>query len=144
MSFVPSFSGLTELTRSVDGPVAQHLERLVDRMVLEAEGTCPVAPPPEFPPGRWAHPPLHTTIIRSDVHAVEGGLVAIFGSMAPYAKSVHEGSPPHVIRARFAKALRFRGKSGAVVLRASVNHPGTVKAKANPWLLRAAHRILRG
>lgn len=143
-TFVPDTAGMHDVFRSVDGPLGRYVDELVDRMVVEAEGMCPVAPPPEFPPGRWAHPPLHTTMERSRVYATADGVGARYGSNAPYASSVHDGSRPHKIRARFAKTLRFRNKSGVVVFPVEVDHPGTTKARANPWLLRAAHRILNG
>lgn len=130
-----------ELLRSVEGPLGQHIDQLVDRMVAEAVSTCPVAPPAEFPPGRWAHPPLRDTIERSRVYPTVDGLAARFGTKAPYAASVHDGSRPHPIRARFAKTLRFRNKGGVVVFPVAVRHPGT---HPNPWLQRAADRILRG
>lgn len=140
-TFVPDTAGIHELVRSVDGPLAHHVDQLVDRMVIEAEGLCPVAPPPEFPPGRWAHRPLHTTIERSRVYPTADGIAARFGSNAPYAAAVHDGSRPHPIRARFAKTLRFRHR-GIVVFPTQVNHPGN--RRPNPWLQRAADRILRG
>ncbi len=141
MTFVPSAAGMHELVRSVNGPVAHHVDALVDRMIIEATATCPVGPPAEFPPGRWAHPPLRSTIERSRVYPTVDGVAARFGSHAPYAASVHDGARPHPIRARFAKVLRFRNKGGAVVFTAAVAHPGN---KPNPWLLRAAQRILQG
>lgn len=140
-AFVPSFAGMHEVVRSVEGPVAQHLDRLVDRMVLEAEVLAPVGKPLEFPAGRWAHVPLFRTIERSRVYPTADGLAARFGSNSPHAASVHNGARPHPIRARFAKTLRFRAKTGAVVFPVTVNHPGN---KPNPWLLRAARRILNG
>lgn len=130
-----------ELLRSVDGPLGQHLDGLVDLMVAESVATCPVAPPPEFPPGRWAHPHLRDTIERSRVYPTVDGLAARFGSNAPWAASVHDGARAHPIRARFAKTLRFRNRRGIVVFPTAVNHPGN---KRNPWLQRAADRILRG
>lgn len=141
MTFVPDSAGMHELVRSVNGPVARYVDALVDRMVIEAEATCPVAPPPEFPPGRWAHPPLHTTIDRTKVYPTSVGVAARFGSKAPHAASVHDGARPHPIRARFARTLRFRNKGGVIVFPVAVNHPGN---KPNPWLLRAAQRILQG
>jgi len=47
-----------------------------------------------------------------------------------YALVVHEGSGPHVIRARKGKALKFE-VGGRTVFAASVRHPGT---KPRPWL----------
>lgn len=46
------------------------------------------------------------------------------GFTAPYALFVEEDTRPHVIRARRARALRFR-VGGLVLFRRSVNHPGT-------------------
>lgn len=134
-----------ELLRSVDGPVARYVDALTDRAVIEAEGLCPVGPPPEDYPNRstrWDHPPLHTTHERTQVYATSEGVAALFGSLAPYAASVHEGSRPHPIRARFAKRLRFRNAGGVVVFPVAVNHPG--QQTPNPWLRNAARRILTG
>lgn len=141
MTFVPSAAGMHELLRSVDGPVAQHLDSVVERMTLEAEATCPVGQPSEFPAGRWAHPPLRDTIERTVVYPTVDGLAAAFGSLAPYAGAVHDGAKPHTIRARFARRLRFRSKAGSVVFPVEVNHPGN---KPNPWLVRAARTVLKG
>lgn len=41
-----------------------------------------------------------------------------------YTMFEHDGTPPHVIRARRKKALRFV-MDGQVVFRSKVNHPGT-------------------
>ena len=61
-------------------------------------------------------------------------------SDAPYALYVHEGTRPHVIRARRAAALVFYWeKVGAVVAFRQVNHPGT---RAQPFL-RDALDVLR-
>ena len=56
----------------------------------------------------------------------------------PYAAAVHEGSRPHRIVARRAKALRFM-MGGEVVFRKSVWHPGT---KARPFLTNAAQAVI--
>jgi len=44
----------------------------------------------------------------------------------PYARPYNDGSRPHVIRARLKKALAYK-VPGGVVIRSSVNHPGTKK-----------------
>lgn len=140
MTFVVSVAGMNELARAVDGPVARHLDRLVDEMLVAAEQECPVGPPPEFPSPRWDGPPLHTTHERTHVYATADGVAARFGSKAPHAAAVHEGSRPHTIKARYAKRLRFRGKNGAVVFPLQVSHPG--HPAPNRWLERAAARVL--
>jgi hypothetical protein len=55
---------------------------------------------------------------------------------AKYAASVHDGSGPHIIRARKKRALRFES-GGKVIFARSVRHPGT---RGRPWLVEAAER----
>jgi hypothetical protein len=55
----------------------------------------------------------------------------------PYAAAVHEGARPHVIRPRFARALRFEVQ-GRTVFASKVNHPGN---RPNPFLRNAVHRV---
>lgn len=52
---------------------------------------------------------------------------------AKYAAAVHDGSPPHTIRARRRKALRFTAGGETIFVR-SVRHPGTAP---RPWLFKA-------
>lgn len=54
-----------------------------------------------------------------------------------YVAAVHDGSGPHVIRARKKKALRFK-YGGRVVIVKSVKHPGS---DGRPFLLQAAEEI---
>jgi hypothetical protein len=54
-----------------------------------------------------------------------------------YAKFVHDGTRPHVIRPRQAQALRFL-VGGRVVYAKVVHHPGT---RARPFLDQAAREI---
>lgn len=61
------------------------------------------------------------------------------GRDAPYAIPVHEGSRPHIIRARRAPMLRFFWeKAGRNVAFRSVNHPGVAP---RPFLRNAALRV---
>lgn len=88
-----------------------------------------------------------TAPIRSGrmVRAIEGDPVRRVGLRVdsgvtvrvPYAASVHEGARPHVIRPRFARALRFE-IGGQVVFARKVNHPGN---RPNPFLRNAVHRV---
>lgn len=55
----------------------------------------------------------------------------VVGTNLKYAKAVHDGSPPHVIRAKNKKALFWPGAAHPV---RAVRHPGN---KANPYLANA-------
>lgn len=56
-----------------------------------------------------------------------------------YAQAVNDGTRPHIIRPKNAKALRFR-VGGRVVYAKVVHHPGT---RPNPFLDRALRDVLR-
>lgn len=58
---------------------------------------------------------------------------------APHALFVHWGTPPHTIRPKKRKMLRFPVGSG-FAFAGSVNHPGY---KGDPWLTKAADHALR-
>jgi HK97 gp10 family phage protein len=68
--------------------------------------------------------------ITSQSHGARGELRV----HSAYARSIDEGSRPHVISAKNAPFLRFRGRGGGWVSKKSVNHPGT---KAQPFMARA-------
>lgn len=59
------------------------------------------------------------------------------GSSVEYAPMVHDGTRPHVIRPRNARALRFV-VGGRVVYARVVHHPGT---RARPFLDRALAEV---
>ena len=89
--------------------------------------------------------PVRTGRLRASIHAdpprfVSPMLVsAPVTASAPYARYVHEGTRPHVIRARRGGALRFHwDKVGREVFFASVQHPGS---RANPFMMTAARRV---
>lgn len=65
---------------------------------------------------------------------VESGVTA----HADYAAAVHEGTRPHVIRPRRAKALAF-DIGGRKVFATEVHHPGT---RPRPFLRNAAERVI--
>lgn len=59
-----------------------------------------------------------------------------------HAVHLHEGTPPHEIRPRVAKKLVFFWrKTGRVVFKDRVRHPGT---KANPFLVNALRAVFGG
>lgn len=57
-----------------------------------------------------------------------------------YAAFVNDGTRPHIIRPKNARALRFR-VGGQIVYARVVHHPGT---RPNPFLDRALRETLRG
>jgi hypothetical protein len=59
------------------------------------------------------------------------------GSSQSHALAHHEGTKPHIIRPREAKALRFT-KGTSVIYTTMVRHPGT---KPNPYLSRQLHHF---
>lgn len=65
---------------------------------------------------------------------VTGGVTA----HARYAAAVHEGSRPHLIRPRRAKALHFF-VGGREVFTKLVRHPGS---KGRPFLMNAARQVI--
>lgn len=65
---------------------------------------------------------------------VTGGI----GAFTKYAAAVHQGSRPHVIRARPGKTLSFIWHGERVFFK-SVRHPGS---RARPFLLNAARRVI--
>ena len=67
--------------------------------------------------------------IRYERNTRAGGVSASFYTTVPYAKYVIEGTSPHIIRARAARALHWKDAGGARFAR-QVNHPGT---KPNPF-----------
>jgi len=56
-----------------------------------------------------------------------------------YAAAVHDGTAPHVIKARRRSALKFQ-MGGRTVYARSVRHPGT---DGRPWLAEAAAEVAR-
>lgn len=86
--------------------------------------------------------PVRTGRLRSSIRAEPPrffslrGVVSV-GSDLEYAGFVNDGTRPHVIRPRRAKALRFT-VGGRTVYATVVNHPGT---RARPFLDRALREV---
>lgn len=102
------------------GIVVPRLDRLGDRIDANARGRVNVR---------------SGGLKRSIGHRVfRRGNAAVLREQAtaPHAKFVHDGTGPHEIRARNARALRFYWpKAGRVVYFKRVQHPGY---KGNPYL----------
>lgn len=116
-----------ELSRQVQGHARLAVSRWQRRTATQARQDVPVKT------GR-----LGQSIREGDVKTT--GPYSAGGSVSAnthYALYVHEGTRPHVIRPRRAKALRFV-VGGRVVFAQRVNHPGT---RARPFLRNAGVRV---
>lgn len=113
---------LARALRSRNGFVARRLraktERVADIARAEAPGSM----------GRG---------IVTRIEETPRGLSGVITSTHPATRYVVEGTRPHPIVARRAKALRFTVKSGETLFRKRVFHPGT---RPNNFLARALQR----
>lgn len=97
-----------------------QMDRLGERIVGNAKRRCPVRT------GALRESIGHRTTLGTNKV-----VLTVFANR-PYARFVHEGTRPHIIRPRRAKALSFFWpKAGRQVFFAHVNHPGT---RANAFL----------
>jgi len=90
-----------------------------------------------------AHAPFRTGALRASIadraEASPGRMMVVLYATAPQARWVLDGTRPHLIVARNARALRWLGPGGMGVRFArSVRHPGT---KPNPFPDRALEPI---
>jgi hypothetical protein len=100
----------------LDGPVLRDLLRRMTRVKFESRKLVRV---------RTGHllSTIETRVGGTKGRGVHVDVVA-GGKGIKYTGYEHDGTPPHVIRARRKKALRFM-INGNVVFRTKVNHPGT-------------------
>ena len=114
-------AAIAHLGHSWSGPVGRDLSRRLRTLEFRARMTAGVKT------GR-----LRRSMETTDRKITRAGLEARVGSPVKYAKLHHEGTRPHIIRPRNAKALRFV-VGGRVVFASRVQHPGT---RPNPYLTR--------
>lgn len=111
-------SGIAQRIRLPGGIVDRDLRKRADRVAARARQTAPGG--------------MRNSI---SVDLVGSGRQrrAQISVNHPAAVFVVHGTPPHVIRPRTTRALRFT-KGSRVIFAARVNHPGS---RPNPFLLRA-------
>lgn len=88
--------------------------------------------------------PVDTGRLRSSIRVERRSFFGlrsrwVIGSDVEYAPMVNDGTAPHIIRPKNAKALRFR-MGGRIVFAKVVRHPGT---RARPFLDRALREVAR-
>lgn len=121
LNIKPDFVRLDEgepdlFVRDMDGPVIKDLLRRMTRVKFESRKLVRVRT------GR-----LLSTI---DVRVGQNrrgpyAMVVAGGKGIKYTGYEHDGTEPHIIRARRKKFLRFVNRDGEVVFRKQVMHPGT-------------------
>lgn len=119
---------LAELLRSDQGPVARHLLQLGETVKQGAQRRVGVyvAPDAYSAANRGRRSGQLKASIVKRLANVEGELACMVGSEDPIALLHHEGTVPHIIRARRAPRLVFYWpKAGRVVSFVQVSHPGT-------------------
>jgi hypothetical protein len=137
-TFVPNEAGFLQLTRSPTGAVARDLVRRAAVVQEAARQRIPLGHVAGGPgTRRVANRNLRDTLRTRIAYTNWAPPVAYVGSDHPIALIHHEGSRPHVILPRRAKALAFwpRG-SNQLVFAKRVNHPGS---KPNPYLRDSLH-----
>ena len=118
-----------ELNRTIRGASRRDLEATARQVVNRAKILAPVDT------GR-----LRASIRIESRRTLPLRSVYTVGSDVEYARMVHDGTRPHVIRPKTANVLRFR-VGGRWVYAKVVHHPGT---KARPFLDRAVREVAGG
>lgn len=116
-----------QLQQVVEQRMEVFLTAFVRQVVTTAQGLAPKRT------GRLSNAIAADPVRRTAPFHVESGVSV----KVPYAAPVHEGARPHVIRPRYARALRFE-INGQTVFARKVNHPGN---RPNPFLRNAVHRV---
>lgn len=119
----------------VGGPIHTHF--VVTLVKVDAKSKLEMS-------GQMVH--VRTGNLRSSqtpprVLRLGGRIVGTLENTASYALAVHDGTKPHDIAARNAKALRFIGSDGQPTFRAVVHHPGT---KPRPFLRKPLYETIAG
>lgn len=114
------YTGLDHLLKDRNGMVGRDMSARATRVQLAAKAQVGVK-----------SGLLKQDITKNWITGRNGNLAIRVGSTRPYAKMHHDGTKPHVIRPKNAKALRYVDRSGKVVFAHSVQHPGT---RANRYL----------
>lgn len=119
--------GITELFFSPQGDVNKHMQDIGNRIVFVAK--------------RLVGEDQGTTkrSIRSAMLRAPGAVIVEVSATSKAALLHHEGTRPHVIVPRRARALRFK-QGGRVVYAQRVFHPGT---RPNPYLANAMRAAVK-
>lgn len=138
--FVPNKPAIHRVTKSWAGPVGRFIIRKTTDTAFYSRRFSPSPGGPghgrtkiNFSKGNLSKN-IVTTRGRSNGGELEGRVIAL----PKHAIFVHEGTAPHIIKAKNAPALVFYWhRVGKVVMFDSVNHPGN---PPDPFLLKGLRR----
>lgn len=126
---VPVQPGFDHTFRSRDGAVGRMLSTRATRVQLAGKAQAGVRTGA-----------LKRDITKRWIRGRGKDLAIAVGSSVRHAHLHHEGTRPHLIRPKNAKALRFMNANGDVVFARVVRHPGT---RANRFLSDNLHLAVR-
>jgi hypothetical protein len=114
--------------RSWGGPVGRHIDKRARTLSVKAKAVAP----------KDTGALTASIVVENAKHGREleaqVGTYPGLGGKRGYAYFQHEGTKPHVIRPRYAQALRFK-IGGIIVFAKKVNHPGFGSTKfLSRWL----------
>ncbi len=137
------YEGMEELTRRLNtGDTVLRITlneglRAIGRLFVPAKGTGPLADETPKRKGKLARstyftiggsPEVQELDILQPARSEEGDFYGLY---------VREGTAPHIIKPKRAKALRWTEPDGEVVFRRLVHHPGTTANKYHVRVLMA-------
>ena len=137
--------GLSELSKWLStGPTILRITlndglRAIGRLFVPAKGIGPLADETPKRSGKLARSSYFTITGAPDEQELDILQPARTEEGDFYGLYVREGTAPHEIRPKRAKALRWTEPSGEVVFSRLVHHPGT---KANPYHVRTVQTLM--
>lgn len=126
---VPEQPGFDQVFRSRDGVVGHDLSNRATRVQIAGKAQAGVKS------GR-----LRSDITKNWVRGTRDRMTIRVGSSVAHSYMHHEGTRPHVIRPKNARALRWVAQDGSIVFARSVQHPGT---RPNRFLTDSLHLAVR-
>lgn len=129
VTYIPDPVGVREILYSPTGIAGRYLVKLAE--IVQERAKQQVGYSDDQNRNRDAGPHLRDTIIRR-MNVGADGVEMEVGSESPHALYHHEGTEPHIIKAKNVSTLFFYWpKVGGFVWPTIVHHPGT---KANHYL----------
>lgn len=135
-------AAMYRLTKTWTGDVGKYIERQTKQATWYAKGFAPKPGGPGH--GRtkinFATGQLASSIVSSRGKSTSGELEGYVIALPKHALYVHEGTKPHVIKARRAPFLVFYWhRIQGIFVGKKVNHPGT---PSDPFLWKGVKRMM--